>query len=138
MSNLKLAKINTSYANAAKSITPQMSGTTFVCTRPAADANAYILTLPSSTIAGLTYRFTYPTDSAAVGAGRSVTITTPDAAELLYGLKNFHANITAVTAARTVILSGLATGAAYVDLISDGSNWRVNSSAIGTDHITYA
>ena len=107
--------------NVAVTVTPQMNGTTFICTK---NAGLLTVTLPDPTIAGLRFRFVMA--QAAVVA-QIITLQTPTA-NTMAGL--WISNAGAVTATANACATHNANFTATSewgdiwDLTSDGTLWR--------------
>ena len=125
MSGIQISPINNTLINAgvaAVTITPQQSGTTFICTKQAA-ANT-VVTLPDPTIAGLKYNFTMA--QAAVIA-QTIAFTSPTANTMagFWQQVNGTATHTAngcVTV--TVEFTATAEWNDTINLWSDGTYWH--------------
>jgi hypothetical protein len=125
---INASPINTTLLNAPAgtvavtvSVTPQMSGTTFICTKRAADD--LVVVLPSPTIPGLKYRFQMATAAAVAqiitfGAGAG---TVRGSWRQISGASTLSAALGAVAA--TVGFTATATGACSIDMISDGTSY---------------
>lgn len=106
---------------ATVTVTPQMSGTTFVCTKRA--AGGITVNLPDATIPGLWYKFTM--DNVAVVA-TAITFT-PVAGQLVRGYwaqvtgaKTFSASPSVFV---SIALTATAISADSIVMISDGTGW---------------
>ena len=113
--------VNNTLITAAATVTPQMNGTTFICTKAAA-AN-YVVTLPDPKIAGLRFRFIMA--QAAVVA-QTITLQAP--ANTMAGLWQ-QVNGTATPTAnpvvtRSAVFTVTAQWGDFWDLTSDGTLWR--------------
>jgi hypothetical protein len=130
-----MSKVDTSTVNGANvTLTPQQSGTTFICTKGAA---AVVVTLPDPTIAGLKYSFIM-TQAAAVA--QNIDITSPTANTMAGIITNVNAGpVVAITASgnpcatRIARFSATAVWSDKFDLVSDGILWHAYgiSSAAG-------
>lgn len=109
-------------AVATATVTPQMNGTTFICTKQAA-ANT-VVTLPDPTIAGLRFRFIMV--QAAV-INQTISLLSPIANTMTGIWIGATPNVNS-TANPSVNSNATFTGTArwgdYWDLTSDGTNWR--------------
>jgi hypothetical protein len=121
---INASPINTVLLNGltlAPTITPQMSGTTFICTKGA--AADVIVTLPSPTIPGLNYKFQLAPGAAVnqimtFGAGAG---SVRGSWRQITGALTLSALLGA--AAATIGFTGTATGGDNIEVISDGTTY---------------
>lgn len=114
---------------AAVTLTPEQSGTTFVCTK-AAGAD-YTVTLPDPSIPGISYTMVMANAGAVAHA---INFTSPTA-NTVFGMwrQTSGASTNAVNGSNITTISFTATAVASdrIDLESDGTNWRaVGSSGV--------